>query len=59
MKNPKTGEIWHLKSDPTKTLKIEYLNSCDFVGFSGAAHMVRAYGTKKLSAFLRSYMRAV
>lgn len=58
IRQPKEGETWALKSDPTKTLRIRFVNCCDIVGFSEAHHMKRSYGTRALTAFLRRYKPA-
>jgi len=54
---PTPGEIWALKSDASRTLKVDYVNSNGFVGYSCAAHMKRGYGTLKISVFLYRYKK--
>jgi hypothetical protein len=51
---PKSGQRWKLKSDHSKVLIVNWVNTCDYVQFE-APWMVRRPTTLKLDKFLERY----
>lgn len=58
MVNPALNQVWCLKTDPSKTLRVSYVNSLNIVGYHDAKYMKRDYGTLRLDLFLKRYQPA-